>query len=259
MLLKEVEKECDRVRGLWEKKIDFRIKVETPVPVEEPDRPTMGMAWEHYKDTYLIKKAKSYADYQIWAYEKYVKKDFEKQKFHDLGGAQFWGLIQSMRDIPTTANRVMAMLSRMWNVCRWKWVDMPANPLYGREHFEEEEGERALSKDELAQLGAVYRASSSPYKTGVSEKQAGSLSIWADSSPFFPLWLDFAPQLRLRPALRASSAMIYFRSTSEKSSLEGMLLEWRFPGGRAGYRARIHRPLYAPRINPIPDSLARIQ
>lgn len=184
--LGEISRECDRVREIWEsggtkaeRKAKIKQKEKIPEPLSDqewlpeqdgirlPKRPTVQQAWEHYKDNYLPKKSKRYADYQEWAYGLYVQEKFQDRLLHDLGGAEFYGLVQSLREIPTTANNVKAMLSRFWNVCKWTWTDMPANPLYLREKFKTEHRDRRIEQEEFPKFGAAWMASKSPYKAGV--------------------------------------------------------------------------------------------
>jgi integrase len=168
MKLVPAEKECDRLRGLCEQGIDPRTIVEeVPAVVVEPTRPTLSHVFHEYETTYLPRKSKRYADYQVWAFNKYVKETLGAQRLHDLGGNQFDRLLNTMGGIGTTANRVQAMLSKLWNWARREYRDLPPNPLTGREQYDEVASERRLSTKELKQFGEVYSKSSDPLKGAV--------------------------------------------------------------------------------------------
>jgi len=168
MKLVPAEKECDRLRGLCEQGVDPRTIVEeVPPVVVEPTRPTLKQVFHEYQTTYLPRKAKRYADYQVWAFNKYVKDKLGAERLHDLGGNQFDRLLNSMGEIGTTANRVQAMLSKLWNWARREYRDLPPNPLTGREQYREVACERRLSTGELKLFGEIYAKSRDPLKGAV--------------------------------------------------------------------------------------------
>jgi integrase len=60
----------------------------------------------------------------------------------------------AMKDRPYQANRVLSVLSKMFNLAmEWKW--RPDNPAKGIERFEEQKRDRWLSDDELRRLSVV--------------------------------------------------------------------------------------------------------
>jgi integrase len=65
-------------------------------------------------------------------------------------------LHHALRETPTAANRVLALLSKMFNLAeRWGLRHDGSNPCRHVERFPESRRERFLSDDELARLGAV--------------------------------------------------------------------------------------------------------
>lgn len=168
MKLVPAERECDRLRGLCEQGTDPRtIAEEAPAQVEVPSRPTLSQVFHEYETTYLPRKAERYATYQVWAFKKYVKDKLGSERLHDLGGNQFDRLLNSMSEIGTTANRVQAMLSKLWNWARREYRDLPPNPLTGREQYREIACERRLSTLELKKFGEAYQKSGDPLKGAV--------------------------------------------------------------------------------------------
>lgn len=68
--------------------------------------------------------------------------------------ADVTALHHALRDKPTTANRVLALLSKMFNLAeRWGLRPDGSNPCRHVERYRETRRERFLSKDELASLG----------------------------------------------------------------------------------------------------------
>ena len=65
-------------------------------------------------------------------------------------------LHHGLRETPTAANRVLALLSKMFNLAeRWGLRTDGTNPCRHVEHFPEHRRQRFLSDDELARLGGV--------------------------------------------------------------------------------------------------------
>ena len=65
-------------------------------------------------------------------------------------------LHHGLRETPTAANRVLALLSKMFNLAeRWGLRADGTNPCRHVEHFPERRRQRFLSDDELARLGGV--------------------------------------------------------------------------------------------------------
>lgn len=67
-------------------------------------------------------------------------------------------LHHALRETPTAANRVLALLSKMFNLAeKWGLRQDGSNPCRHVERFPERRRERFLSEDELARLGSVLK------------------------------------------------------------------------------------------------------
>jgi integrase len=70
--------------------------------------------------------------------------------------ADIAGLHHAMRKTPGAANRVIALLSKMFNLAeKWGWRPDGSNPCRHVERYRERKMERFLSPEELGRLGAV--------------------------------------------------------------------------------------------------------
>ncbi len=79
------------------------------------------------------------------------------RKVRDLGRREVEALVLSLRATPYQANRVRALLSKMFSLAvGWGWRS--DNPVKGVEKFGEEKRDRWLKDDELARLFAVLEA-----------------------------------------------------------------------------------------------------
>ncbi len=90
----------------------------------------------------------------------YVKPELGRRRIEEVRTAHIVDLHQSLRDRPYAANRLLALLRRMFNLAR-KWDDRSngaatlVNPCEGVEAFDEEARERYLTPEELGRLGEV--------------------------------------------------------------------------------------------------------
>ncbi len=88
--------------------------------------------------------------------DRYVLPALGARKLADIDRADTTRLHQSMRETPYQANRVIGLLSRMFNLAeRWGVRPDGSNPTRHVEKFKETGRERFLSADELARLGDV--------------------------------------------------------------------------------------------------------
>lgn len=105
---------------------------------------------DHAEDKKKERTAKEYRR----LLEKHAKKPLGKLKAADVTRAQIQRLHTSMRDTSYQANRVLAVLRKMFNFARpQKARHAFVNPCEGIEPFKEHGRERLLSGDELAALG----------------------------------------------------------------------------------------------------------
>jgi integrase len=84
-------------------------------------------------------------------------------------------LHHALRETPTAANRVLALLSKMFNLAeRWGLRPDGSNPCRHVERFPERRRERFLSDEELARLGKVLRKA----EQGGTESAPAVAAIW---------------------------------------------------------------------------------
>jgi integrase len=75
---------------------------------------------------------------------------------HDIARADIATLHHAMRATPGAANRVLALLSKMFGLAeQWGLRPQQSNPIRGIERYRERQLERFLTAEELARLGAV--------------------------------------------------------------------------------------------------------
>jgi integrase len=78
------------------------------------------------------------------------------RKVEDINALDLTRLHNSLRSTPYQANRVLALLSKMFNLAeRWKLRPDGSNPARHVDRFKEEKRERYLSEEELARLGDI--------------------------------------------------------------------------------------------------------
>lgn len=87
-------------------------------------------------------------------FERFILPALGRQKAKNVNRADVTKLHHSLRETPYQANRVMALLSKMFNLAeRWGLRPDGTNPCRHVEKFKEAKRERFLSPDELARLG----------------------------------------------------------------------------------------------------------
>jgi integrase len=114
--------------------------------------------WPRYETEHLPrKKAKSQAnDRQLW--RDYLAPALARKRVADLTVADVDRLHHGLRDKPYTANRAVALLSKMLALAEcWGMRTPGANPCRSIERFKEQGRERYLSRDELTRLGQALR------------------------------------------------------------------------------------------------------
>lgn len=91
--------------------------------------------------------------------DKFIIKDLGKRKVVDVTSDDISKLHHKLRKSPYQANRVLAVLSKMFNLAElWGWRSKQSNPCRGIERFEEKHRERFLTAAELARLGDALTA-----------------------------------------------------------------------------------------------------
>jgi integrase len=86
--------------------------------------------------------------------DKIVLPRFGSRKVAEITSADIEALHRDMRGTPPRANRIAALLSKMFTLAM-KWGLRPDNPVKGLERYQEHRRERYLRPDEIARLGAV--------------------------------------------------------------------------------------------------------
>lgn len=106
---------------------------------------------EHYaKDS---KRPKSYREDQGML-NRVILPRFGTRKLEDLTTRDFQLLHNELRDKPYLANRVRALLSKIFNLAKqWKWVEF--NPVEGVTKYQEHKRDRWLNKEELERVWKV--------------------------------------------------------------------------------------------------------
>ena len=116
------------------------------------DAPTMSDLCSDYLSRYAEpkKRAKSIAN-DRWMIERYIKPHFGKTKVAAASQRDVDDLHRSLKHRPYLANRVLALLSKMFSLAiGWKW--RTDNPAKGVERFQEHKRDRWLKTDEIARL-----------------------------------------------------------------------------------------------------------
>lgn len=99
------------------------------------------------------KRAKSYREDQKML-EGIILKRWSDKKVEEITTHDIQHLHYSLRDTPYMANRVRALLSKMFNIAiQWQWVT--DNPTNGVQKYQEQKRSRWLSEEELEKLGDV--------------------------------------------------------------------------------------------------------
>jgi integrase len=139
-----------------------------PSNKKQSDRsaPNLSALADRFLEEHVRVKAKgrTYAEYERLL-ERIIKPDLGRLKVDEVRSSDIERLHQKFRATPYQANRLVALLSKMFN---WSGRRGERNPCIGVERFAEERRRRYLSSAELARLGvALARAEeehlTSPY------------------------------------------------------------------------------------------------
>ena len=130
-------------------------------PAEDRQRklrePTMASLCDRFLTEYAAHHCKpsTQKGYQTYI-NTCVRPYFGSRKIGDITRADVVAFHHELRDRPYTANRAVAMLSRMFNLAEdWGLRSEGSNPARRIRKFREEEKKRYLSDDEQARLGQV--------------------------------------------------------------------------------------------------------
>ena len=143
-------------------------------PAEERQRalraPTIASLCERFLDEYVAQHCKPTTQKGYRCYvETWIKPKLGRVKINDITRAEVVAFHHEMRAKPYTANRAVAMLSKMFNLAEdWGLRTDGTNPARRIKKYREEEKKRYLSDQEQARLGnalaeALEAGRASPY------------------------------------------------------------------------------------------------
>ncbi len=122
--------------------------------------PRMSDLFDRYLERHAKPKKKPASvesDSRMWRL--HVKPELGRVRVADVTRTDVDSLHHGLRSSPIIANRVLSLLSKMFNLAeRWEWRADGANPCRHVERFPENQRERFLSEVELAKLGDALRA-----------------------------------------------------------------------------------------------------
>lgn len=131
-------------------------------PLEERERarsePTLADLVDHYLKTYAATHKRPTSirnDRQM--IDKIILPKLGKLRLKSIGGNDIASLHAGLKDTPYLANRVLALLSRMFTLAgQWGWSDQ--NPARGVVRFHEDRRERWLSAEEIGRFSTALDA-----------------------------------------------------------------------------------------------------
>ena len=122
-------------------------------------RPSMADLAKEYLEFHAKtnKRPKSYLEDQKML-ESFILKRWSQKQLEEVTSYEIQLLHQELRDKPYMANRVRALLSKMFNIAiHWKWLETE-NPVQGVQKYQEHKRDRWLNEDELEKLWAVLES-----------------------------------------------------------------------------------------------------
>jgi integrase len=129
--------------------------------------PTVAQLCERYMVEYArAEKRPRSADGDQSMIDRLVKPRLGGQRVTQIDKAQVQALHRSLRKTPYQANRLLALLSKMFALAAGDWKLRDDNPVIGIKRFDEARRERYLDADELARLGDALRDHPHPVAAG---------------------------------------------------------------------------------------------
>ena len=115
--------------------------------------PTLLDAWRRFEEEQLpLKKAKTQEEY-VSQWHGLINKQFGKSKVESISRGEIDKFHKSMRSAPYRANRVLALLSRLFSLAEtWDWRPQGSNPCKNIERFAEKPRARFLNAKELTKV-----------------------------------------------------------------------------------------------------------
>jgi integrase len=121
--------------------------------------PIMEDLWARYENDHLPRKKKSsqHDDRQKW--RDYIAPRLGRNKVHLVNHDDIFSLHKELGDRPYQANRVLALMSKLFNLAeRWNMRPDGNNPCRHVPRYEEQSRERYLTVAELGRLGEALEA-----------------------------------------------------------------------------------------------------
>jgi len=132
-------------------------KGQDPLGEKQAERaaPTVADLCQKYEDEHLPEKRESSAAEDRRQIRLYVLPKWRNKKVAEITRQDVKRLHKSLADMPYRANRLLALLSKMFNMAVTEWGMRPDNPCKGVPRFPEVHRERFLSQQEIARLSEV--------------------------------------------------------------------------------------------------------
>lgn len=120
--------------------------------------PTLADVLDRYLAEYaaVYKKPRSYINDELYC-RLHVRPRLGQRKITSICRGDIETLHRELIDSKVTANRIVAMLSKIFNLCETSWGlrTQHSNPCYGLKKYKETSKHRPLTDDELARLADV--------------------------------------------------------------------------------------------------------
>ena len=146
---------CDQAREIARDVLSLAAKGGDPqgTRVGVRDAATVRDLWSRYQEEHLPRKKPKSAhhDQQLWRL--YIEPALASHRLSDVSRADIAALHQKLAARPYQANRLLALLSKMFNLAEgWGMRPDASNPCRHVEKFRERSRERYLNADEIARL-----------------------------------------------------------------------------------------------------------
>ncbi|HJV38746.1 MAG TPA: integrase family protein [Geothrix sp.] len=179
---------------------------EAPAPPADPTPKVREVAEKWYAGHVLVKNKPKTQAWQRWALDKYVLPQLGDLKITGLTRPKVFAFLDGLGETPVTANRVKALISKMWNWSEARdetpgspMASMP-NPTKGWERHTETPRERRLSVTEIVALGKAYHKNPSALNSAaifvlLTGCREGAVFALAPGTKLHDGLLRFAPGL----------------------------------------------------------------
>ena len=122
---------------------------------------------------------------------RYVAPALGEKQIANITRQQVERLAETLSDRPTQRNRVLAVISRIFNLAeRWEWRAQHTNPVRGIERGREEPRRRILTKDEFAALSKALKKGEKHRGPSVAAIRVAALSGLRISEVIAMRWAD---------------------------------------------------------------------